>query len=255
MRRRSSINVWPAFADLMTVLAVGSLFVALAMSWDSRSGEELLARMRTLEVQNRELKSQLDKHRDFLTTKEAEWKKDREVLQQEVREAARNEQMFKAIQEAQKAIDAISETSGLKFGIDQSLEFGDDLVTFNLNSDRPIWRIHGKERLRRFCAAISEQVTERELSIGNFIVQVGGHSDSLKCPDEPHCNWRISSSRAASFLAFMKNPDYCPGGHLLVLQPVGFADTKSPPGEMPTRRIAVRMVPNYERLARSLEKF
>jgi len=55
MKRRHLINVWPAFADLMTVLAVCGLFTTLAVSQiNSSSKEELLAKIRDSE-QRRQL--------------------------------------------------------------------------------------------------------------------------------------------------------------------------------------------------------
>jgi hypothetical protein len=232
MRRRHLINVWPAFADLMTVLAVVGLFTTLALSRVTAKDRDLASRVRELE-------------------------REREGLRLQVREAARNEKMFQAIQQAQQLIDEISKRSGLTFGADQSLQFGDELVSFNLNDVKPIWKADSREKLRRFCASISGQLVQDSSDNAVkpfFVVEVEGHTDSSQCPDEPDCNWRISSGRAAEFVSFMRRSSYCPGGAGLSLRPVGYADTKPQGGSgAPTRRIAVRLVPDYERIIARLQ--
>jgi flagellar motor protein MotB len=245
MRRRAPINVWPAFADLMTVLAVCGLFTALALSQINSSQSDLLAKLRELEQKNHELEVELRAQRE----READWSHRRKLLEQQVREAAMNEKMFKAIQEAQRIIDQVSSASGLSFGSDQSLQFGDDLVAFRLNETDPIWQADSRVRLQRFCSAVSDQLAGQ----GRFIVQVEGHTDSIGCPGDRNCNWAISSARAAKFVAFMHQESYCPGGYRLILRPIGFADTKPVrSGDPPTRRIAVRLVPNYDEIIKGL---
>lgn len=140
MRRRAPINVWPAFADLMTVLAVCGLFTALALSQINSSQSDLLAKMRDLEQKNQALEKQLRDLRQAQQEREEEWARKRKTLEQQVREAATNEKMFKAIQEAQRIIDNVSSASGLSSGSDQSLQFGDDLVAFRLNGTAPSGR-------------------------------------------------------------------------------------------------------------------
>jgi len=224
LRRRARLDVWPAYADLMTVLAVIGLSVAASLAPQVPPRPRLRAR---------------------------------EDLRRKVQEAARNKQMFGAIQEAQRQIDAISQRSGLAFGTDQSLQFGDDLVTFETNGLQPIWSQGGRSRLQRFCEAIATELGRepgRSAGLGSmFIVEVEGHTDSSRCPSDAHCNWWISSGRAASFVAVMRQPDYCPGGSRLNLRPIGYADTKPPtPTSAPTRRIAVRLTPNYQEIIASL---
>lgn len=254
--RRRSLDVWPAFADLMTVLAIVGIFTTLALNYEGESKEELLARLRESEQQQRELQARLDRERRERELSEQRWSHDRRRLQQQIREAARNEKMFQAIQEAQRFIDAISSRSGLTFGADQSLQFGDDLVSFELNGLEPIWKRDSRERLQKFCVAISGQISgvqEREGQIKElFIVQVEGHTDSSQCPGDPYCNWSISSQRAAVFLTFMRQERYCPGGQNWRIRPVGYADQKPTSNGMPpTRRIAVRLIPDYESIISS----
>lgn len=257
MRHRHPINIWPAFADVMTVLAVVGLFTTLALSSLVSSERSLGRRLLDLERTRRSLEEhvkQLEQERQVL---ESRWNQEREGLRQQVREAARNEKMFQAIQEAQRFIDQISQTSGLSFGADQSLQFGDDLVSFRLNSVEPIWSSGGRERLHRFCDAVSRQLSipSGSMPVGSlFMVQVEGHTDSIRCPGDPNCNWWISSGRAANFVAVMKKPEFCPGGAEFTLRPIGFADTKPIASYMPpTRRIAVRLVPDYEKIITRLE--
>jgi flagellar motor protein MotB len=250
VRRRSPINVWPAFADLMTVLAVCGLFTALALSQaNSSSKEDLLAKLRDSEQRREELEERLRQQKHEQERREDNWANERNKLQKQVREAARNEKMFQAIQEAQRIIDEVSVNSGLSFSSDQSLQFGDDLVSFKLNSTDPIWQADSRDRLRKFCMSISGPLAGR----GQFIIQVEGHTDSKGCPGNRNCNWAISSGRAANFVAFMHQEAFCPGGDGLILRPVGFADTKPVrSGDPPTRRIAVRLLPDYERIISDL---
>jgi len=237
----------------MTVLAVVGLFTTLAMSRLTATKEDLIERIRQLESIRQALVEQLEKVERERQANQNAWAQERLGLQQQVQEAARNQEMFRAIQEAQKFIDEISHSSGLTFGVDQSLQFGDDLVSFELNSVEPKWKADSRERLRRFCLAISNQRGESLAAASSitdrFIVQVEGHTDSLGCPDHPSCNWWISSQRAAAFVALMRQQDYCPGGSDWHLRPIGYADTKPEGlGKRPTRRIAVKLVPNYEGL-------
>lgn len=208
MRRRTPVNVWPAVADLMTVLAVVGLFGALMLE---REGQE---------------------------------------MKQELREAAHNQQMFEAIQRTQEIVDQISADRRLEFSADQTLQFGDDLVHFDLNSVEPAWAPEGREKLRRFCEVLQETLgrrTEDGTMLREFFtVQVEGHTDSSRCPGDPHCNWWISSSRAAVFVALMRQEEYCPGGALLKLRPIGFADTHAPVNPNSSiRRIELRLAPDY----------
>ncbi len=252
MRRHSPLNVWPAFADLMTVLAVCGLFTTLALSQiNSSSKEELLKKIRDTEQHRQNIEDRLRQQEQEQRGREEKWAAERNILQRQVREAARNEKMFQAIQEAQRFVDNISRDSGLIFGEDQSLQFGDDLVSFRINSDVPIWKLDSRDRLKQFCDAIFYAMNRLDktsmISKPLFIVEVEGHADSSSCSGDPWCNWRISSERAAAFVALMRQPQYCPGGSILALKPVGYADTKPPKdSKEPTRRIAVRLLPDYE---------
>ena len=254
MRRRRPLDVWPAFADLMTVRAGVGLFTAVSLGRLMSPSEDLAVRNRELQRRLAELQEQLRKSAQDQQAREAEWARRRRALEGQIREAARNEQMFKAIQSAQSLIDDVSRGSGLSFAADQSLQFGDDLVSFALNGTVPRWQGDGRERLQRFCQAVSGQLSRSsggEDARRLFVVQIEGHTDSVLCPGEPACNWRISSGRAAAFVALMRQPDYCPGGAELTLRPVGYADTRPLPGSPPTRRITVRLLPDYERMIRT----
>lgn len=218
MKRRRPIDVWPAFADLMTILSVPGLFLALG----------LIAAME-------------DKP--------------------EVPEDVRNLAMFKAIQEVQRTIDVIAVQGGLQFSEDQTLLFGDDLVTFDLNSTSADWKAGGPERLHRFCTELRLQLmgpgsTPSERS-KLFSVEVEGHTDATSCPADRNCNWDYSSRRATAFMTMMRDESICPGGKDFDLKPIGFADTK-PLAEKgsparATRRIALRIVPNYGSIIDTVE--
>jgi outer membrane protein OmpA-like peptidoglycan-associated protein len=251
MKRRRPIEVWPAFADLMTILSVPGLFFAMSVlgsvGQDFRSVEELAR-------QNRELRQQLDEAMKLIREQLPEAPEDPEELRQEIRARARNRAMFLAIQKVQKVIDGIAGQGDLQFSADQTLQFGDDLVSFDLNSTSVSWKAGGKKRLHGFCESLREQLLSGQTGAAElrlFQIEVEGHTDSTLCAGDPNCNWVLSSGRAVAFMSLIRDESLCPGGSVLNLKPVGYADTK--PEALPgsdlrqaTRRIALRIVPNYQ---------
>jgi hypothetical protein len=262
MRRRRPLDVWPAYADLMTVLAVLGLFAAAAQlrlnqGVATKAEAPLLVAQRHIATLNDELATM----RGELAAGQRLRAQEERRLQSCTQAAARNQQMFSAIQEVQTQIDEISRRSGLTFGADQSLEFGEDLVTFARNEVTPTsWQPDGRMRLRRFCEAVSAELARARSGapgIGSrlasmFVIEVEGHTDSTRCPGDPHCNWPISSGRAANFAVFMRSPEYCPGGRDWDLRPIGYADTQPPVAGSPQRRISLRITPAYGRLIAEL---
>ena len=59
-RSRAPLTAWPAFADLMTILAVVSLAIAAIVSVRNPEIEELESRIEELEGRRAELRRQLD---------------------------------------------------------------------------------------------------------------------------------------------------------------------------------------------------
>ncbi len=251
MRRRRTIEVWPAFADLMTILAVPGLFLAMSLlgvvGEDFHSAEELAR-------QNRELKEQLADALELVKERLPGTPEDPEALRRELRERARNAAMFRAIQDTQRIIDELAGQSDLHFSADQTLRFGDDLVTFDLNSTSVTWKEGGRSRLRQFCESLGRRLAAGSgsgLRAKFFQIEVEGHTDATSCVADEYCNWRLSSGRAVAFLSQIQDPQLCPGGRDLDLKPVGYADTKpeteSGTGRRrATRRIALRIVPDYQ---------
>jgi len=270
MRRRRPINVWPAFADLMTVLAVVGLvttvgFLAAQQSEGTTPTLEELeaeqAKRQKAELLAVKLASELEKLRHKLAQtrevhKDAQetWANERASLEQEV---INNERMFQATQRAQTIIDRIQQDNLLRFDADQSLRLGDELVRFERNKIKPIWQGEGKAHLRHFCKRLSEEFSRLESELEDptslFTVLVEGHTDSTQCPgDDLDCNWSFSSQRAVNFLALMREDGVCPGSTRWQILPVGYADTRpvSPAPEKPSepiRRISLRVVPDYEK--------
>jgi flagellar motor protein MotB len=230
----------------MTVVAVVALAAALQL-FPLLHGDDMAARLVALA---REVNALRREKRDLTLHNKQ--------LQSKIQEAARNDQMFQAIQQAQQIVDEFSrEQAELHFEADQSLQFGEDLVEFDINGLEPRWKGDSQERLKQFCRALSSALLRpfRELPDRRelFTIEIEGHTDNSLCPGDPHCNWRISSGRAAAFAALMRDDHYCPGGASWNMVPVGLADTRpvpEGPGQLavPTRRIAVRLVPNYKAL-------
>ncbi len=248
MRRRRALDVWPSYADLMTVLAVIGLLTAAGVL--RRDAAALAAERRSA----RQLMDQEARVQE-LVRQAADARKAATAARSQCREAAINQGMFQAIQEVQRRIDEISTRSGLRFNADQSLQFGDDLVEFAPSKVDPIWHAGGRDQLRAFCRVVARALSSglvagsRAADPGSkFIIEVEGHTDSTPCPGNPHCNWLISSGRAANFMAVMREPESCPGGAAWSVRSIGYADTKPPPGLPPTRRIAVRLTPDYGRI-------
>ena len=252
MRRRRAIEIWPAFADLMTILAVPGLFLAMGLvaelGGDFSSFEDLKA-------ENLRLQKERDDALGLDQESGEDHRGDSDKIQQALRERARNRAMFLAIQEVQRMIDSLAGQGELQFSSDQTLRFGDDLVTFDLNSTRADWKAGGREKLRLFCDALRRQTGGRYSELGAFTemfsIEVEGHTDSTPCITDRNCNWLFSGARAVTFMTLMRDESICPGGGSLELKPAGYADTKpeSVPGSSQaraTRRIALRIVPNYQ---------
>lgn len=265
MRRRHQLTVWPAVADLMTVLAVSGLFGCLALLPHAEAKGELVKEAQKAEEKIRDLKEKSKEDQQRIQDLEAtltalreaasRWEEQKQTYEGQLQEAAKNEQMFEAIQRAQSVVDQISADKSLRFEQDQTLRFGDDLVQFAPNSFLPTWKPEGRAKLREFCQKLSRRLTARTEDGADlrdlFTVQVEGHTDSTGCPGDPYCNWWISAARAALFVALMKGDDHCPGGATLNLQPVGYADTKAPElrasaTKSERRRISLRLVPAYQ---------
>lgn len=248
--RRRPVSVWPALADLMTVLAVVGLFLALGLMPLIEDKGQLVTRLQDAEAEIRVLSIRLEEQGQ--TNEHLELQ-----LEHAEQEVARNKEMFGAIQKVQTIVDEISSDQELRFSADQTLQFGDDLVEFPLNSYEVRWRPGGREKLRRFCGELTQRFEKRFATLDNlfdvFAIHVEGHTDSSQCPGDPNCNWWLSSMRAASFVALMRREELCPGGSQLDLRPIGFADTRpysSEPSPKPrsTRRIALRIVPDYAKV-------
>jgi hypothetical protein len=218
VRQRETINVWPAIADLMTILAVPCIVVSVGLFpfshlEGSRPGGDSI---------------------DTPSTKRSEEPK--------------NVRMFKAIQRAEDFVKEVRGLSGLKLDADQSLRFGDDLVEFRLNSFEPIWKGDARRRLQTYCASIAAAVRRQPAMEDRFILFVEGHTDSSTCPGDPDCNWWVSANRAAAFVVTMRRPEICPGGAHWTMLPTGLAATHPIAHGSTDRRIALHLVPNYQRI-------
>lgn len=223
MRRRDPINVWPAIADLMTVLAVPALCVSVGAI-------------------------------PFLPSASSHGGRER-VYHGVLREKAKNERMFRAIQEAEDLVSEIRKDRRLEpYLQDQILRFGDDLVSFERNGFEPQWKEGSLERLQTLCAAVSLALQRRgqrgEELRRHFLILVEGHTDRSRCSSDPHCNWWFSSGRAAAFVATLRQPSVCKGAERWKLRPIGLADTmpvrSTAAQDAELRRVAIRIVPDYE---------
>jgi len=257
MRRRTPIQVWPAVADLMTVLAVVGLVLALVLTAAEEEREESQENEEQVPVEELNRKSaELEEAR----LRFAELRRELDEVQARCRsdlaectaEVARNELMFQAIQKVQSVIDDISENSDLTFDRDQSLSFGEGFVEFARDGTDTLWLPGGKERLASFCKNLSNALAQGDGKSIEFSLHVEGHTDDEKCTSDPHCNWVFSTARAGKFVSVMKNPDLCPGGKNWTLKPIGFSSTRASQGDGSDRRISLRLVPDYEAIMRRL---
>lgn len=253
MRRRRPVHVWPAVADLMTVLAVLGLFSALALIPATQDKTGLLDRVRALQKEVSTREAELEECEEALEELSEQCETQREEYEEQLREAALNEKMFQAVQEVQRIVDEISADQQLQFSEDQTLQFGDDLVEYDINSTYPRFRPAGRERLRRFCQLLSQKLDAESSAVKDirdvFVLEVQGHTDDTQCPNDPHCNWWISASRAAHFITLMHDPDLCPGTEDLRFRAVGLAQTEPPVNQfMDSKRIIVKLSPLYDQL-------
>ncbi|MCB1035279.1 MAG: hypothetical protein KDD47_15735 [Acidobacteria bacterium] len=267
MRRRRQINVWPAFADLMTVLAVVGLITSVGVLAASRSevesrptAGELAAERQAREAAERlaeERRLELEEAAKKLEDLEAASKAAERKIGDLTTELGRNQGLQTAMRRFQGLIDRIAKDDFLRFDPDQSLRLGDELVRFDRNGVEPVWQPGGAEHLRQFCRRLSEEFSSLKGEYSDpaslFTVDVEGHTDDKPClGGDKGCNWFFSSQRAVAFLEVMRDPAYCPGGSGWRLRPIGLADTRPvppAPGERPepVRRISIRVVPDYER--------
>lgn len=257
MRRRRPVSVWPALADLMTVLAVVGLFLAVSLLPAMEEKGDLIETLAEAQERLQVLEEELASSEEEREEAEERWAEERENLKVQLREAARNEEMFSAIQEAQRLVNEISSDRALQFTADQTLQFGDDLVSFERNRYEPLWQPAGKEKLRRFCRTLKARLDgggpDGEDLYDLFTVHVEGHTDSTRCPGDPNCNWWLSGRRAAEFMSLMRDEELCPGGEKFQLRPIGYADSKpyfdSKTGrKLAIRRIALRLKPEYSKI-------
>lgn len=218
MRRREPLNVWPAIADLMTILAVPALCVAVGKFPGSVFNGS----------------------------------NDGGIVNSDL-EPPKNERMYQAIQRADQFVKDAASKSKIEVDPSQAVIFGDDLVSFKVNSFDPEWKANSDSRIHQFCAAIESTLNEHTGMKGHFLIIVEGHTDSDICEKDPDCNWWISASRAAKFVAHMQEPGICQREPSWKLLPLGLADTR-PLKTGPTRRIALRLVPDYKKIIDDIEK-
>lgn len=185
-------------------------------------------------------------------------------------EAARNADMFRAIQTSEEMLGELRKNlpgDNAEWGKDQSLRFGDDLIRFNSGGSRVIWQPNGRDLMRNFCTALGPLLDQPfQSSDGSgadgqslrrsdvFTVLIEGHTDAQLCGGADTCNWFLSGQRAAEVRAQMLRPEVCPGGDKWTLIPIAMASSrpltadKSPAGLRQNRRIELKIVPNYEKL-------
>ena len=186
------------------------------------------------------------------------------------REAARNADMFRAIQTSEEMLGELRKNlpeDNAEWGKDQSLRFGDDLIRFNSGDSTVIWQPNGRDLMRKFCTALAPLLEQpfapaaggESLAQGSkrsdvFTILIEGHTDAQRCGGDDTCNWFLSGQRAAEVRAQMLRPDVCPGGDKWTLIPIAMAasrpltEDKSPAGLRQNRRIELKIVPNYEKL-------
>jgi hypothetical protein len=186
------------------------------------------------------------------------------------REAARNADMFRAIQTSEEMLGELRKNlpeDNAEWGKDQSLRFGDDLIRFNSGDSTVIWQPNGRDLMRKFCTALAPLLEKPFASTGGneasaqtskrsdvFTILIEGHTDAQRCGGDDTCNWFLSGQRAAEVRAQMLRPDVCPGGDKWTLIPIAMAASRpltedtSPAGLRQNRRIELKIVPNYEKL-------
>lgn len=260
--RRGTVQVWPALTDLMLVIGVVSLLTAVSLVPLAEDGQ----RYQALAADNPDLRDELARtHAEIAAQKlriaelEQALAAAREAstnLQARLREVrARNQAMEEAIGVAEammaRVYERFEQADGVQRGADQSIRFGEDLVTFAKDDDVPVWGNNGRRRLADFCGALAAaagdlQAGEERDVRERLLIRVEGHTDSQRCRGSDSCNWYISAQRAAAFRNLLADPPHCAGAEGFRVVPVGYADTRPDDGELATRRIEVRLVPDYE---------
>lgn len=248
------INVWPALADLMTVLSVPGLFTAVGLLPYFVRNDSGLGVQRVL--------ASVAPRAGSPTT----------VAPQPVGtvspgksggpgyEPPLNPAMFRSTQAAQRVIDLIRPVLGFQFTDAQTLEPGPDLFSFRPGSDRLQRTENSRLELSRFCSSL---VAARELARRNglaletlFVLEIEGHADSVPCQVDPGCNWKHSVARATAMREELQREPACQLLSGWRLRLVGYADTKPPPPSpqgplLATRGVRFRLAPDYEAILQS----
>ena len=233
-------------ADSMLIIALLAAAIAVAMyeTAQTRAGELAIANAKIAELEKK--------------------------LAELEREAARNADMFRAIQTSEEMLGELRKNlpgDNAEWGKDQSLRFGDDLIRFNSGDSRVIWQPNGRDLMRQFCSSLAPLLEQPFVSVADndaqgqaskrsdvFTILIEGHTDAQRCGGDDTCNWFLSGQRAAEVRAQMLRPDICPGGDSWTLIPIAMAasrpltEDKSPAGLRQNRRIELKIVPNYEKL-------
>lgn len=233
---RREIDVWPAVADLMSTIAVLGLVFAAVMS------HQLSIFLKDPHAMERILEEN-----EALKKAKAGLEKQNEDLAAEIRELST---MQHAVGVADDAMKEVADALHIQRQADLSIVFGENIVSFSTNEVEPKLSEEGRREIKRFCNALRDALARLDPSTGvaraNFaILQVEGHTDSTHCLAEPECNWRYSAERAARFRAMIADASLCPGSAGWTIRPVGLADSKPRATPAESRRIELRLVPDY----------
>ncbi len=218
------LNFWPAYVDLMVVLAFTSLF-AFSVSEGDQSTEE-----KYKEAFERCTKD---------VEKIEEYKKYSEKIMHTL------EQKLKK--------DNITVKSSC-----DSIILGDSVLSFGTREVAPIMSESQRDMFFGICRAIKASIDEVENGRQSFEIVIEGHTDSV--PIHTGCfpsNWELSAARATNILRLMADQANCDMTYdRYSLKAIGYGETK--PIEMITgpsernRRIEIKIVPNYEKIEKMI---
>jgi flagellar motor protein MotB len=254
MRRRET-NVWPAFADLMTALSVvgmGLAFVMMAKSRQNEVAQQTLSYCETF-LKGAELipadSADAAEAAKAFAAKYAE-------REDELRRCVEATAMKDAVELAENAMREVAAALGQEPSDDLSVPFGEDVVTFATNETRPSLTVEGRDKLKTLCETLKAALSRRSPTLGVplsklSMVFVEGHTDRHDCPRDPGCNWKVSADRASRFRVLMERPDLCPGGKDWNLVPLGLADSNKRESDPLSRRIEIRVVPDYAEIVKA----
>lgn len=231
--RRSIIDIWPAYADLFSTLAVLGIFASFFISEKENRINKLNKEVELKQSAFEELQTRCTKINKYFELAEL------------------------VLEEVKAEIDHL--------GINvirtaDSLVLSENFIYFDRNDwSKPIFREGkvGEEKFLNLLESLKRSI-EKKNARGKLIVYIEGHTDSSQFKTTQYTNWNLSSERASTIVNWIKSKNID-----MDIIPIGLADTRPAPfcnileneeNKMAcNRRIEIKISPNYSEIERTIQ--